>query len=242
MGRTARAQACKMAGVVLVRTKQSRAAMLRRLTRRVRLRALTLLALVLALGCAHAPLRDAALPANALPVPLVRQATSWSCGAAALLAVLYYWRAYDGNESSLWGPLDTTEKDGTEPDAIARVARAHGLAAELREGVGVDELRAAVAAGRTVIVDLQAWRDDARRGWADDWDDGHYVVLVAVDGGRAWAMDPSTDAGYAYLPLDELGARWHDVDRAGRRFSRLAIFVSGRAHLPRYPAPPTEMR
>lgn len=192
-------------------------------------------------GCKPRAPAGPSLPPGALAVPLVRQATHYSCGAAALLAVLYYWRAFDGGEAELYGPLDVTEKDGTEPDAIERVARAHGLVAAYRTGATVADLRTALAAGETVIVNLQAWRDRAR-GWDDDWDDGHYVVLVALDDRFLYAMDPSADAGYDYLPLDELPHRWHDVDRRQRKLERPAIFVSGRAHLPVYPAPLTEMR
>jgi predicted double-glycine peptidase len=200
------------------------------------------LALLLAasLGCAPRA-RGPSLPHDALAVPLVRQATHYSCGAAALLAVLYYWRAFDGNESALYGPLDTTEKDGTEPDAIERVARAHGLDANYRTGVTIADLRAGLAAGQTVIVDLQAW-SDRPRPWNDDWDDGHYVVAVAVDQRYLYAMDPSADAGYDYLPLDELLRRWHDVDRKQRKWEHMAIFIAGRAHLAAYPAPLIEMR
>ena len=184
------------------------------------------------------------LPRGALAVPLVRQATRYSCGAAALLAVLYYWRVYDGNESELWPALHTTERDGTEPAPMVALARAHGLTADYRTDVTVDELRAALAAGQTVIVDLQAWQEQPRP-WASDWDDGHYVVLVALDAHALYAMDPSVGAGYARLPLEQLAARWHDVeavDHQERQRQHLAIFVSGAAHLSAVPAPLTEMR
>lgn len=185
------------------------------------------------------------LPADALSVPLVRQATSYSCGPAALLAVLYYWQAFDGQESDLYAALHTTEQDGTEPYNIERVARdQYGLDARYRTDVTVDELRTALAGGQTVILDLQAWQDRAQP-WDGDWDDGHYVVLVALDGQSLFAMDPSAGGAYAWLPLDEFVTRWHDVETKNnrdRKRQHMAIFVSGRAHLPGYPAPLTEMR
>lgn len=199
------------------------------------------LAIHLILGlaaCSHRP----SLPKNALGVPLVRQATGYSCGAAALLAVLRYWRAYDGDERSLYAALDTTEADGTEPDAIERVARAHGLDARWRTGATVDELRAAAAVGSTVIVDLQAWRDRAAGDWASDWDDGHYVVMVALDDKYLYAMDPSVDAAYDFVALGELARRWHDEYRDHRRFEHGALFIAGRSHLAAASAPLVEMR
>jgi uncharacterized protein len=193
--------------------------------------------LVIFAGCAH-------VPANALPVPAVRQATDYSCGPAALLAVLRYWRKPVACEQDLYAPLQTTPQQGTEPPMLEAVARAHGLDARWRTGVTVDELRAAVAAGTTVILDLQAWRT-TRRAWRDDWDDGHYVVVVAIDDGRLYAMDPSSDTGYAWLPVDELVDRWHDFeDRHGPRneFSHGALFVTGTSHASSRPSRPVRMQ
>lgn len=176
-------------------------------------------------GCAH-------LPADALAVPAVEQETDYSCGPATLLAVLRYWHKPVGSEHELYASLHTTAKDGTEPYRLEAVARARGLEAQYRVGVTVDELRAALAAGTTVILDLQAWRD-TRRPWRDDWDDGHYVVLLAMDGARLYVMDPSSDTGFSWLTIDELLERWHDFEvRDGQRrnLSHMAVLVRGTTH------------
>lgn len=182
------------------------------------------------------------LPKDFLPVPLVRQANSYSCGAAALLSILFYWRVHDGGESSLYARLDTTEKDGTEPVKLAEGARSFGLEARLQEGSSLDELRAALKRGETAILDLQAWRTEETKKipWDRDWDDGHYVVLVGLDGDYAYVMDPSSSGAYAYLPLDELALRWHDFeDRHGprREYRRLAVFIKGKTPLKALPGP-----
>lgn len=179
------------------------------------------------------------LPAGALPVPLFRQATPYSCGATVLQAVMVYWGAYDGGESRLYGALETTERDGTEPPAIARVARQHGLEARLEVRQRLGDLRAALKRGDTVVLNVQAWRD-ARTGraWEHTWDDGHYVALVAMDERHAYVMDPSTSAAYAYVPLVELVARWHDFeDRHGHRqeYHQCAIYIRGKKPAARYP-------
>ncbi|MDB4971107.1 MAG: hypothetical protein JWN44_6796 [Myxococcales bacterium] len=187
---------------------------------------LVLVAAALSPGCAH-------VPADALAVPVVRQETDYSCGPATLLAVLRYWRAFDGREQDLYGPLQTSVQDGTEPGPLEAFARARGLTAEVRVGATVAELRRALAAGETVILDLQAWRDDDR-AWASDWDDGHYVVLVAIDGRRLYAMDPSADSGYSWLDADELLTRWHDYVKRGDgvvHLQHLALFIHGSSHL-----------
>jgi len=188
-------------------------------------------------GCAH-------LPPGALAVPAVEQETDYSCGPAALTAVLRYWRQPVAREQELYAALHTTPKDGTEAYMLAEVARAHGLRAEYRSDVTVAELRAALAAGTTVILVLQAWRD-TKKPWRDDWDDGHYVVLVAIAGDRLYAMDPSADDGFSWMTLGELAERWHDFElRDGRRrnLQHMAVFVAGDAHVTAPVGRPEKMR
>jgi predicted double-glycine peptidase len=162
----------------------------------------------------------------------VRQRTDYSCGPAALLSILKYWRAFDGDETALYGPLETDPKHGTEPAKLREVARRYGLRAEMRQGMVVGDLRRALAAGESVILVIQAWREgpSARLPWRDVWDDGHYVVLAALDEANAYFMDPSTPGAYAYIPLAELPERWHDYeDRHGpvERFHRLGLRIRG---------------
>ncbi|MBI3554765.1 MAG: C39 family peptidase [Deltaproteobacteria bacterium] len=184
------------------------------------------------------------LPANSLAVPLIAQATSYSCGAAALMSVLYYWNAYGGNESGLYSMLETTPKDGTEPIKIVEVAKAHGLQASMRTNMTVADLRAALGRGETVILALQAWRDTFDKKWSDTWDSGHYAVLVAMDAEFAYFMDPSAVAGYAYVPITELLERWHDYeDRHGviSRYLNLGITITGAKNLVTIPGPLVRM-
>jgi predicted double-glycine peptidase len=182
------------------------------------------------------------LPTNALPVPLVRQATDYSCGAAALLAVLYYWQVTDQKESDLYEALHMSPSDGTPPMRIAEVARSFQLDARIAENQRLDDLRAAIAAGESVIIDLEAWHEGSGPvDWSADWDDGHYVVLVGMDERYAYVMDPSAAAGYGYVPLDELDARWHDVetlpDGGSRRYVHTSIVVRGAKPLRSLPGP-----
>jgi predicted double-glycine peptidase len=172
------------------------------------------------------------LPANLVGVPIVKQVTDFSCGAAATLAMLRLWRweTYAHvEETDLHDALQTTGESGTEPEPIAEYLRvAAHLRAEYRHGdVTLSHLQQAVDRGEPPIVDLQAWRD-RDRPWRETWDAGHYVVLVGYDAERLFVMDPSvlTPGGYAYLPAAELDERWHDL--AGPHdvpVERMVIFV-----------------
>ena len=174
-----------------------------------------------------------ALPKDVLPVPIHRQETDYSCGAASLLSVLRYWQAFDGKESDLYGPLQTSPKDGTEPPKLRDVAEKLGLKAELRTEMTLDDLRLLLAKGTPVILDIQAWREGstAHIPWEKNWEDGHYVVLIGMDEKYAYFMDPVLNDSYAYMPLDELPKRWHDYeDRHGtvERYYQAGIALSGK--------------
>ena len=185
------------------------------------------------------------LPQDALPVPLVPQATSYSCGAASLMAVLEYWNVYDAPETELFKPLHTTSKSGTSEYAMSELAqKSYGLTSEVRKGLSLQDLRDALKDGTTVIVDLQAWSETPAPDWKTSWEDGHYVVLVAMDADYAYFMDPSSHGAYAYVPLLELLDRWHDYDEPhGHKvpFYNLGIFVHGSKPRTRYPAPLVRM-
>ena len=197
-------------------------------------------ALALFSVCACARPAAPLLPHNALPVPIVRQSAGHTCGAATLLAVLFYWQVYDGNESGLTAVTGTTPAEGTTPQGIVRGAQKYGLTARYKEMVTVAQLREALDRGETVILDIQAWPDKpGEMPWAKRREDGHYLVLTALDNKYAYFMDPSVGIGYTYIPLAELTERWHDYEKLKSGVwenKQLAIFIGGKNPLKKYPA------
>jgi len=175
-------------------------------------------------ACAGAHVRE-------LAVPDVRQATPYTCSASALQAVLAYY-GVEASEDLLAKELGATPEDGAPPEAIVRVAVAHGLAATKRENMTVDDLAAEITQGRPVIVEIQAWSDAPRTSWADDWDDGHYAIVIAVEGDRLVFEDPSVLGSRAVLSRREFEERWHDDDGGYRNVRAGIVFGSKR------PAPP----
>jgi len=165
-------------------------------------------------------------------VPDVRQSTGYTCGAAALQAVLAYWGMPE-REDRLAARLHSTPEAGTHPEAILRVAREFGLRAELREGLELADLDKALSEGTTVIVDLQAWRESETRPWTETWDDGHYMVLIQMDGDALYFEDPSLLGARGVIPRAEFVDRWHDyegeppLDPSDRRYVHMAIFLRG---------------
>jgi predicted double-glycine peptidase len=179
------------------------------------------------------PAAIASLPVNLVQVPVVTQRNDFSCGPAATLALLRYWRPQDYagiDESALYAPLETTHARGTEPEPIAALFRRNGLKAEYRHGdVTVADLERAVDGREPPIVDLQAWTDH-NAPYRETWDAGHYVLMVGYDSERLYFADPSTMSphGYVFLPRDELDERWHDLAGIGDDpVEHMAIFVHG---------------
>jgi predicted double-glycine peptidase len=183
----------------------------------------------------------ASLAPRLVPVPLISQSSPWTCGPAALMAVLVYFGVYDGAESQLDAELAATPEDGTRVRDIVAVARRFGLRADARTGLAFDDLRRELARGAVVIVALQAWASGDVTDWRSDWEDGHYVVVVGVAGDRIYVMDPSVRTGYGYLQRRQFLERWHDYDLEDDRsvlYDRLGIVIRGPGRLARYPAEP----
>lgn len=204
----------------------------------------TVLALVTGGASGGRALTEARGP-RLVPVPLISQASPWSCGPAALMAVLVYFGRFDESESRLDAELGATPQDGTRVRNLVAGARRFGLLAEARTALELDDLRNELSRGAVVIVALQAWAMGAVTDWRSHWEDGHYVVIVGVSDDRVYFMDPSVRTGYAYLPRAEFVDRWHDYDvEAGRKvvWDRLGIVIRGGAGLGRYPADPTPVQ
>jgi predicted double-glycine peptidase len=187
--------------------------------------------------------KDPQLPGNFLRVPLVRQATEYSCGPASLEAILFYWKVSDTGEQALYGLLKTTKEKGTEPLELADGAKHFGLDANYRTNLTINDIREYLDNGFTVILNIQAWPEeyekpkDGKVIWKDMWKNGHYIVLVGMDEEYAYFMDPSVASGYGYLTLPGLSERWHDLVGADEKTYGIGIAIRGKEHLQTVPGP-----
>lgn len=159
-------------------------------------------------------------------VPLVYQSTSYSCGAAALQSVLAYYDI-EMNESELQKELGTTQ-EGTAHEKIVEVAQKQTLKVIQKYNTTIDELRAHINKKQLVIVEFQAWQDEARKvPYKDDWESGHYAVVIGIDKKNIYMMDPSLLGSRGVLPIDEFLERWHDIDSKKNKRYQNAIFFEG---------------
>jgi len=145
-------------------------------------------------------------------MPDTRQSTEYSCGAAAMQAVLGYW-GRDIGEEDVREMLNTNEVSGTYPDDIIRVAKALGLKAEYKENMSMADLENYVAEGIPVVVDCQAWRSVSQynESWADTWNNGHWLVVIGIDENNVTLEDPYILGDRGIMSREEFAARWHNV-------------------------------
>ena len=145
-------------------------------------------------------------------MPDTRQSTEYSCGAAAMQAVLGYW-GRDIGEEDVREMLNTNEESGTYPDDIIRVATALGLKAEYKENMSMADLENYVAEGIPVVVDCQAWRSVSQYNefWADTWYNGHWLVVIGIDENNVTLEDPYILGDRGIMSREEFLARWHNV-------------------------------
>jgi predicted double-glycine peptidase len=166
-----------------------------------------------------------------LAVPYERQTTNCSCGAASLLAVLRYWLVMPNTKDrTLFGPLGTNCKIGTDSKSIIKLAQRFGLNADISNGTSIAALRQALRNNIPPIVNFQAWPVRKTRPLTDR-KDGHYAVLIAMDSTNAFFMDPAVGGGkISWLPIAEFERAWLDLETAGK-VSRRAILIRGAANM-----------
>lgn len=161
-------------------------------------------------------------------LPDVRQSTDYSCGPSALQAVLAYY-GIEATEEQLIREAKTDPAIGAEMENLAEVAEHRGLKAKVCEDCRLEDLERELAMGYPVIVLNQSWREQVDGPWSEEWDSGHYVIVIGMDAGRVYVEDPSLKGSRGWLPRQEFVERWHDWARDNKRRAwGQVIFIHGR--------------
>ena len=171
------------------------------------------LALCVLTGAASDKSRHVSEVPGMIHVPMTRQATPYTCGAAVLASVLHWIDPnLDFTEDQLARDLKSDPVHGTTIRSIENFAKIRNLRVNWRDAWTLKDLEPSVAKGVPVIVLIQAYSDYPNVDWKNDWDDGHYVVVNGMDRNNVYMMDPSSRGTYTYIPRREFLDRWHDVD------------------------------
>jgi uncharacterized protein len=168
-----------------------------------------------------------------LNVPNVNQPSNFTSGPAALQAVLAY---YGSNTSldKLINMTNSTSANGTLPGAVAQTANNLGVNAVIKENMSLEDLQHYIIQGTPVIVDAQAWKNNATnsQNWTDDQNDNHYMVVIGIDNTNVYFEDPAILGSRGYIPNQEFSDRWHDIyqDSTGNNTTNihLGIIITGK--------------
>lgn len=148
-----------------------------------------------------------------LAVPVCRQDTNYSCGAAALQAVLAF-HGIAENEAAIAKTLGTDPVGGTGSDAIIALVKQLGLPMEDRDGLSLDDLAHCLAKGAPILCPIQLHGG------------GHWVVVRGLDELGVSIMDPVD--GETSIGRDAFQAAWKDKDAAGKVYEQYGIAVGPR--------------
>lgn len=106
----------------------------------------------------------------------------------------------------------------TYPEDIIRVAQEMGAEAQMKENLTFRGGECLCQSGDPVIVDCQSWRSPSSGNltWSDDYGDGHWMVVVGMDGKNVYLEDPYILGSKGFIPRQELEERGDCLKRLGQ--------------------------
>lgn len=162
-----------------------------------------------------------------------RQTFDFDCGPKALQLVMAYY-GVDAREDELMKELGSGN-DGTPVANMISVAESKGFQVQAGDGWSLDEIKRLVDGGHPVIILLQAWAERYMTldDWREDYDDGHYAVVIGHMNGIIIFEDPSSFRR-TWLTEEEFVTRWHDKDpKTSRQYEHFGMVLLGKEPTPR---------
>lgn len=157
-----------------------------------------------------------------------RQTYDFDCGAKALQTVMAYY-GVDVREDELMETLGTGTQ-GTPVTGMVGVAQKHGFQVKASGGWTLLEVKRTVESGHPVIVLVQAWVDRymTREDWRNDYEDGHYAIVIGFAKGVVLFEDPASFRR-TWLREREFMVRWHDRDgRMNDNYEHFGMVLLGK--------------
>jgi predicted double-glycine peptidase len=138
-------------------------------------------------------------------IPICRQKKNYTCGAAAVKSILMNFNI-DLTEEKIAKILSTDENNGTNPNSIYNFL-SKIVFCNKTTNLSIQDIKNCNKKNYAVIVLLQAWGD--KINYKNDWEDGHYAIVIGSDEEFIYFMDPSSD-NYTFIQKNEFINRWHD--------------------------------
>lgn len=134
-----------------------------------------------------------------------QQIAPYSCGAAALKAVMLHW-GEDVDEPTLIREVGVDPKQGSTAAQVTRAAQRRGYLAQTRRFDSIDELGTYTNRDIPVIVAIRSFTRPNQ---------GHFVVATKVRPTVVEVMDPNVAGNRRTIPRSEMDRRWQFRDRVG---------------------------
>lgn len=164
-----------------------------------------------------------------------RQTSDFDCGVTALQVVMEHYGVYMPNKEIM--KKLKTDEDGTRYENMIALAERKGFTVFASEGITIDEVKIYIDKGYPVIVLLQAWAERYMTidEWQEDFDDGHYVVVIGYQEKIIIFEDPSSTRR-TWLTEEEFLACWHDKDtKTSRKLEHFVMVLMGKKPVVRLP-------
>lgn len=110
------------------------------------------------------------------------------------------------------------------------MAKKNGFQVVAENGVSLDTVKQYVDENHPVIVIVQAWAERymTLEDWRDDYDDGHYVIIIGHNSKIIIFEDPASFRR-TWLTEEEFLVRWHDIDpKTHEKFDHFAMVLLGK--------------
>jgi ABC-type bacteriocin/lantibiotic exporter with double-glycine peptidase domain len=163
-----------------------------------------------------------------IDLPGGRQTFDFDCGATALQLVMAYF-GVEVRRDELYSRL-LINSNGTPIKNMISVAEQYGFDVIEKYDAGVDEIKRFIDTSHPVIVLVQAWAEKymTLEEWHEDYDDGHYVIVVGYYENKIVFEDPSSFRK-TWLTEEEFLIRWHDKDpETDNIINQFALILTGR--------------
>jgi predicted double-glycine peptidase len=134
-----------------------------------------------------------------------QQIRPYSCGAAALKAVMGHW-GEPADEHDLIREVGVDPETGSSCHQVEAAARKRGYWAQTWKFDSLDELAKFTDRDIPVIIAIQSFTRPT---------EGHFVVATDVKSNHAEVMDPNVKGNQRTLSRHELDKRWKFRDRVG---------------------------
>jgi predicted double-glycine peptidase len=159
-----------------------------------------------------------------IAVPIVSQNTGYTCGVAALNAMLWCYGKQNMPEKVLAQILNVSRESGADYFMILKYMESIGLHPKYSSRMTINMLQDCIDLCRPVLCVIQAW-EDFKCDYKDKWDSGHYVLAIGYDSDKIYFMDPSLSKNYGYMVKEEFLARWHDITADGVKLIHFGIVI-----------------